>query len=92
MSKLLFFESLKTKLENVSTETINAWNEVGISSVEDINERIMERVNRLNKKFDIKEVDYKTSIQEVEESSTYFGVIQNEGVNLAYVFVIPPQI
>lgn len=92
MLKLVLSLDLQEKLVNITKETLEAWNSIGCSCSEDIVNICLKYVNKHYPKMNIKEFEFRSDVIVCGESSTYFGVIEDEQKKIvAYVFVIPPK-
>ena len=90
--RLYFSSELEEKLKNVSSETKQAWKDIGANSYLELMECCIVKLNDTYSKLNIVSVSFEEDIQVYGQSNTYFGLIKNENdVLLAYVFVIPPK-
>lgn len=90
--RLYFSSELEKKLKNVSSETKQAWKDIGVNSYLELMECCTVKLNNMYSKLNIVSVSFEEDIQVYGQSNTYFGLIKNENdVILAYVFVIPPK-
>lgn len=90
--RLYFSSELEEKLKNVSSETKQAWKDIGVNSYLELMECCIVKLNDTYSKLNIVSVSFEEDIQVYGQSNTYFGLIKNENdVLLAYVFVIPPK-
>lgn len=90
--RLYFSSELEEKLKNVSSETKQAWKDIGAYSYLELMEYCIAKLNDTYSKLRIASVSFEEDIQVYGQSNTYFGLIKNENdVLLAYVFVIPPK-
>ncbi len=89
--KIVFSISLKEKFNMVDYDTNQLWRQVNIHNADELINKIMDVLNKKYPKLNISECQFKEKVEIYGESSTYFGVIENEeGIIEAYAFVIPP--
>lgn len=90
--KLIFSKELETKFDNISFETKRIWDSIGISDSTEMVQRIVLKISELYPKVFISSFEFRDKVEVFEQSSNYFGIIEDEEDNaLAYVFVIPPK-
>lgn len=90
--KLIFTLDLANKLDNISTETRAVWTAAGLANKNDVMNECVKQLNITYPKLNISEFEFRNTVSMYGESSTYFGVLENEiGIKVAYVFIIPPK-
>lgn len=90
---LIFLDSLDTKLNNLDQTTWTKYKTIGITNLNDLKEKIIEKLNTYNEKLNIDKIDFNTSITGLNQPRTYSGVINSGNQNnLAYVFIVPPEV
>ena len=89
--KILFSRSLKEKFDSVNYESDPIWGDIEVNSTNSLMGKMIKCLNEKYSKLHIKEYEFKDEIKIYNESSTYFGVIENEKEEIeGYIFVIPP--
>lgn len=92
MNRKIFFSiSLKEKFNTVDYNANQLWKNINIHNTDELINKIIYVLNEKYPKLNISECQFKEKVEVYGESSTYFGVIENEeGIIEAYVFIIPP--
>ena len=90
--KLVFSVDLEKKLKDTMDDTKAIWTSVGIHDYKDLMERIIQQTFVCYPKVDITHYEFRDTVEVCGQSSTYFGVIEDEEENVvAYAFMIPPR-
>lgn len=91
-NKLVFSNDLRQKLESVSTIVGNEWNAIGVSNTLELMDKVMEKINLNYPKIRLTNYEFREVVEVYQQSSTYFGIVENEkDIIIAYVFIIPPK-
>ena len=91
-NKLVFSDELRTKFDNVGTDTLSEWAKIGVSNTVELVNKMLEKINLIYQKASLSNFEFRNVVEVYQQSSTYFGFIENpKGEIIAYVFVIPPK-
>ena len=88
---LIFSKELKDKFDNVDYDDDIGWKNNGISNTDDLMKKIIQLLNEKYIKLNIMSYEFRDEVVVYNESSTYFGIIENSDETIeGYAFVIPP--
>ena len=90
--KIIFSKDLKEKLDNVAYDKDISWKNNEINNTNELMNKAIQLLNEKYIKLNIIDFEFRDEVVVYNESSTYFGIIENlDEIIEGYVFVIPPN-